>query len=322
VSEAGPERGQEPDPTRDERGRRPRLLVLFPGALGDLLCCWPALDALRRSLGAALTLAAREPWFAALPEHACTTLSIDRREFADLFASDTPHPATGELLAGYDRIESWTGYGDEQFATRLREVSGAAVTVHPFRALRAGEHAMDYYARCAAVTPAVEPLPVRSESAQWAAALWDRHSLGSNVLTIHPGSGSQRKNWEGAAAVAAAWRRDGNAVIVVGGPSESAAELQISGAFVVRDEPLDRIAALLARTHRYLGNDSGISHLAGLVGAHGIAAFGDTDPDAWRPRGTGIRVLRAATRCRQCGSDRFCTHRLSVDDVLAALRDA
>lgn len=320
MSEAGRERGQEPDAT-GEPGRKPRLLALFPGALGDLLCCWPALDVLRRSLGATLTLAAHEPWFAALPEHACAALSIDRREFADLFASDTPHPSTRELLAGYDRIESWTGYGDAQFATRLREVSGAAVTIHPFRALGAGEHATDYYARCVGVTPAVELLPVPSQAARWAAALWDRHSLGSNVLTIHPGSGSQRKNWEGAAAVAATWRHNGTAVIVVGGPSESAAALQIPGAFVVRDEPLDRIAALLARTHRYLGNDSGISHLAGLVGAHGIAVFGNTDPDAWRPRGAGIRVLRAATRCPQCESERICTHRLSVDDVLAALRD-
>ncbi|MFN8640815.1 MAG: glycosyltransferase family 9 protein [Candidatus Binatia bacterium] len=71
---------------------------------------------------------------------------------------------------------------------------------------------------------------------------------------------------------------------------------------VVAGEPLARVAALLARAHRYLGNDSGISHLAGLVGARAVVIFGDTDPAVWAPAGATVRVLRAALPCAACGA--------------------
>ena len=57
----------------------------------------------------------------------------------------------------------------------------------------------------------------------------------------------------------------------------------------------------------------------GGIGARGVAVFGPTDPLQWRPLGEGIRVLHAPQPCRRCGADRFCTHRLAVADVVAAL---
>jgi hypothetical protein len=300
--------------------RRQRILALFPGALGDLLCCWPALTGWRQAMGTALTLAAREAWFDALPQDACARLSIERREIADLFGSAPLHASTRALFAGFARIESWTGHGDENFVRRLRDASDAAVAVHPFRALRSGEHASDYYARCLGVAPCLVRLPVRRAAAEWASAVWDRHHLGDDVLAIHPGSGSARKNWTGTGEVAARWRQAGSTVIVVSGPAEGDGAPAASGDLVVHCEPLDRVAALLARASRYLGNDSGVSHLAGLVGARGVSVFGPSDPVAWRPLGGGIRVLHAPRACARCGVDRLCVHRVPVDEVLAALR--
>jgi len=298
----------------------PAVLALFPGALGDLLCCWPALAGLRQATGARLTLAARTAWFDALPEDAVTPLSIDRREIADLFGEGPLHDATRSLFAGFSRIESWTGHDDAHFAQRLAEASGGAVAVHPFRALLPGEHAAQYYARCLDVAAVAQRLPVRRGAAQWADALWRRHGLGADALVIHPGSGSARKNWQGMAEVATAWRAGGAPVIALSGPAEDQRPSMLPNDVVVRGERLDRVAALLARTPRYLGNDSGISHLAGLMGARGLALFGPTDPRAWRPLGDGIRALHAPTVCPRCGTDRFCTDRLSVGEVLEALR--
>lgn len=296
-----------------------RLIALFPGALGDLLCCWPALRGLRRDTGAALTLVAQPAWFAALPGGALTARSIDRREIADLFGSGPLRDDTRALFAGCSRVESWTGHGDDNFARRLAEASGTAVAVHPFRAFRPGEHASHYYARCAGVAAAAQRLPVRRRAAEWADALWTRHALDRDALVVHAGSGSARKNWEGMAEVAAAWRASGGRVIALIGPAERE-PAGVPHDLAVRGEPLDRIAAVLARGGRYLGNDSGISHLAGLVGARGIATFGASDPDVWRPLGGGVRVLHAPEACADCGAERFCTHRLAVADVLAALR--
>jgi ADP-heptose:LPS heptosyltransferase len=44
----------------------------------------------------------------------------------------------------------------------------------------------------------------------------------------------------------------------------------------------------------YIGNDSGISHLAAAAGAPVVALFGPTDPAVWAPRGPRVRILAAA----------------------------
>jgi len=51
------------------------------------------------------------------------------------------------------------------------------------------------------------------------------------------------------------------------------------------------VAALLSVADLYLGNDSGISHLAAAVGAFGVALFGPTDPRSWRPLSQRMRAM-------------------------------
>src|SRR5579862_6745708 len=297
-----------------------RTLALFPGGLGDLLCCWPALRELCRTSGTALTLGAREAWFAALPAGALTPLSIDRREIADLFGSGALADTTRSLLGGFARVESWTGAADENFSLRLAAASGGSVRAHPFRDFAPGEHAVDYYARCLDVVPAAERLTVRGQAADWAAQWWRDRRLGSRAIAIHAGSGSARKNWQGMAAVSAGWRAAGGHVIDIAGPAEMEREAAIPHDALLRNEPLDRVAAVLAHAAGYLGNDSGISHLAAMVGARTVALFGPSDPRQWQPRGAAVHVFHAPQPCRRCGPARFCTHRLSVDEVLQTLR--
>jgi ADP-heptose:LPS heptosyltransferase len=44
----------------------------------------------------------------------------------------------------------------------------------------------------------------------------------------------------------------------------------------------------------YIGNDSGITHLAAAVGTPVLALFGPTNPEVWAPRGPHVRVGRWA----------------------------
>jgi ADP-heptose:LPS heptosyltransferase len=53
------------------------------------------------------------------------------------------------------------------------------------------------------------------------------------------------------------------------------------------------LGAVLARAGVYVGNDSGVSHLAAAWGARVLALFGPTDPAQWAPVGPRVRVLRA-----------------------------
>lgn len=301
----------------------PRTLVLFPGALGDLLCCWPGLQGLALA-GESVTLCARPDWIAALPaDGVAARVSIDRREIAELFASGPLTAAPAALLGGHRRIISFAGAGDARFAERLAEVAGAVPAIHPLRGMRSSEHASEYFARCLASTPGPAHLPVGADAHAWCDELWRTHRLGSHVLVVHAGSGARRKIWEGAAAVAATWMHNGGQVITLSGPAESGQPTSGAQATLsLRHVALPLVAAVLRRSARFLGNDSGISHLAGLVGARGVAVFGPSDPGAWRPLGGGVDVLCAPASCARCGPERLCTHRVPVDAVLTALAHA
>jgi ADP-heptose:LPS heptosyltransferase len=80
---------------------------------------------------------------------------------------------------------------------------------------------------------------------------------------------------------------------MIAGPADDvpAAKLAAAGYPVARPPDLLALAALLARVDVYLGNDSGVSHLAAALGVPTVAIFGPTDPRIWAPRGPRVTVL-------------------------------
>jgi ADP-heptose:LPS heptosyltransferase len=112
------------------------------------------------------------------------------------------------------------------------------------------------------------------------------------LLVIHPGAGARRKCWarSGFETLAARWRRDGGGVVELVGPAESASR-RLAFSDRTGSGDLPEVAALLASCDAFLGNDSGVSHLAGAVGARGVAVFGATNPDRWRPISPAILAV-------------------------------
>jgi ADP-heptose:LPS heptosyltransferase len=55
--------------------------------------------------------------------------------------------------------------------------------------------------------------------------------------------------------------------------------------------PLLEVAARLKNCSTYLGNDSGVTHLAAMLGVPTIALFGPSNPHMWRPVGPWVQVL-------------------------------
>ena len=52
------------------------------------------------------------------------------------------------------------------------------------------------------------------------------------------------------------------------------------------------LAAFLSECRLFIGSDSGVSHLAALVGIPTIVMFGPTDPGFWAPRGPNVHILK------------------------------
>jgi len=85
-----------------------------------------------------------------------------------------------------------------------------------------------------------------------------------------------------------------------------------------RNLNLAQVAALLCRADLYLGNDSGITHLAAAVGAPTVALFGPSDPRRWAPRGPTVRLLSLDVACSPCDLDvmKSCPHRKCLTEFL------
>src|SRR5215831_4701719 len=108
-----------------------------------------------------------------------------------------------------------------------------------------------------------------------------------DFAVIHPFASSPAKRWplESFHAVA---KRLGTPVLWCAGPEEP-----LEGA--VRFEDLYQLACWLSRARVYIGNDSGIAHLAAAVGTPVVSIFVATDPAIWAPRGNNVAVLMNPT---------------------------
>ncbi len=121
-----------------------------------------------------------------------------------------------------------------------------------------------------------------------------------HFVIIHPGSGGLRKCWPVSSFVKLIdhLRTNGFPVALLLGPVEwerfHDADLRRlrSAAPVVENCSLHEAAALIAGSARFIGNDSGMAHLAAALGAQTVTIFGPTDPRLWRPLGEHVVVSR------------------------------
>ncbi len=189
-------------------------------------------------------------------------------------------------LRGFDSIISWYGANRPEFR--------AAVQTLPFQFNAAippddcGMHAADYYAsQVGCPTPAIPRIDCPRTDGAFA--------------VIHPFSGSSKKCWPLERYQELAHRFP-LPVHWCAGPEE-----QMPNA--VRFDNLYDLACWLATARLYIGNDSGITHLAAAVGTPVIALFGPTDPKIWAPRGDHVRVIANSTMAA-----------ISVEEVASMIR--
>lgn len=119
------------------------------------------------------------------------------------------------------------------------------------------------------------------------------------LVVIHPGSGALRKCWHMSNYLAVAQKllAAGKTVLFLLGPAESekfspATIKKFSNvAQCLKHLPFTQVVRLLSCTNVFIGNDSGITHLAAMLGVRTIAVFGPTNPDIYRPLGKDVSVV-------------------------------
>ncbi len=247
-----------------------RRLIIRPGGIGDFIVSLPALECLAAEYLEVWTASAIVP----LARFAQRSRSIASTGL-DLLGVTEPPPRLMEELGAFDSIVSWYGTNRDEFRTA---VAGFPVTFFPALPRDTSMHAADFYldqvrtmTRCAS-----DGIPrIRCEDHR------------ENFAVIHPFSGSPRKNWPIAKFRALASRLECTMPVRwCSGPDDPPLP------DAVRIDDLYELACWLARSRLYIGNDSGITHLAAAAGAPVFALFGPTDPGVWGPRGPNVRIGR------------------------------
>jgi hypothetical protein len=238
-------------------------LIIRPGAIGDCIVSIPALQHLRSDY--------TEVWLAR--QNVPLIHFADRvRPIAgtglDLVGFEDLQDLALRELSQFDSIVSWYGAGRPPFR---EAVAHLPFIFHPALPPDASCHAVDFYMRQVGGGDGAVPQVVCTRDK-------------ADYVAIHPFSGNKSKNWplENFQSLARSLDRP---VEFCAGPEET-----LNGAR--RFDSLADVARWLAAARVYIGNDSGISHLAAAVGTPVVAIFRKTDPAVWAPRGPSVIVLR------------------------------
>jgi len=286
-----------------------RILMIRGGAIGDFILTLPALKALRDARPQEHIEILGYKHIAVLAEkrfYAQAVRSIEYGPLARFFARNSELPVElADYFASFDLIVSYLYDPDGIFETNLRRCGVQNLICGPARIVENAGHAARQLARPVEqlgikVVDLTERIFPSIEDREFA-----REFLGSMphpLIAIHPGSGSQAKNWPLANWIGlfspGSRSADLERLVVISGEADEAQTDQLDREWKNRDVrfaknlPLPRLAAVLERSI-FIGHDSGISHLAAAVGANCILLFASTDPDVWAPKNDNVQILRA-----------------------------
>jgi len=281
---------------------RGKILVIRGGAIGDFILTLPVLAALRRQFPETHVEVLGYPHIAQLAIAgglADAVRSIEARALAGFFARGGPlEEKLAEYFSGFALIISYLYDPDLIFQENVARASAAqfiAGTHRPDETL--DEHATEVF---------LKPL---ERLAIFDADLLPRLTLAKTTegislerrwLALHPGSGSEKKNWPeqrwGQLIAHFALLPDLN-LLLVGGEAEGARLQRLATALpagrfqLAQSLPLVELAGRLKGCVGFIGHDSGITHLAAALGVASVVLWGGTRQSVWRPRHDHVSII-------------------------------
>lgn len=326
------------------------MLVIHQGALGDFILALPVLKALRKAFPWARVAIMGYPRILQLAEgrfYAEEVFSIDQKGMATFFVREgfLDH----SLVQFFSRFELIVLFGKDAegpLIKNLRRVCpGRVLHINSFPNWDEGVHLTDYLlkqlARYGIPFSETNPkLHLTDEDRQWGKRFWQERGVSpvqrSEAIVLHPGSGSRKKVWP-LKNLFVLFRHLQNRFrtkfLIVLGPAEGP---EVQQAFEEMDPfhlvlakglSLLELASVMEGCRLFIGNDSGVSHMAAALGVPTIAIFGPTDQRVWAPRGEKVEIVRKNIPCSPCAEERFflckelqCLNQIEVNEVLKSLR--
>jgi len=306
-----------------------RAVILQPGALGDCLLTLPLVRLLKEALDlGGVDLVGHAEYIGILPERTCvdSIRSIDTAELHRLFTAPAGFDLADRdplihLFADYSWIITFLGEPGSDFEQNLIFTANcsrsAEVITLPLKPPEgSGQHIAAFYLRQFAdqsglsLDPAGIPekevwVRVREADRDRGVELLEQAGvdLSRRLVVLHPGSGGVQKCWhlDNFLRVAQALRDREFEVLFLLGPAEverlrPSEKVQLhAAAKCAAHLALTQVIGLLSGADAFIGNDSGVTHLAAGMGLRTVALFGPTDPAVYRPLGRAVTVLQDPT---------------------------
>ncbi len=326
------------------------MLIIHQGALGDFILALPVLETLRRTSDNSKIHIMGYPRILELVEnrfYADRIFSIDQRGMATFFVKDGSFdPMLSQFFKEFDFLVIFGKDSESTFIKNLRKVSeGRILHVNSFppwgERIHLTDHLLRELSRYGFKSFSSKPrIFLNNEDRQWAERFWKANGIDykgeMEFIAIHPGSGSKKKVWpldkflNISKYIEEHLRKR---LLLIIGPAEGG-EIQrlferkgFNNLIIAKGLSLLQLASVIEGCKLYIGNDSGISHLASALGIPTIAIFGPTDPKVWSPRGENVSVIKKEIPCSPCPEERFlqckdpiCLKGIEEEEVINAIK--
>ncbi|PYT02851.1 MAG: hypothetical protein DMF65_05515 [Acidobacteria bacterium] len=331
-----------------------RVLVVRLRSIGDTVLATPSLHALRRFLPGARIDVLLEDWVAPLLEGSpdvdrvvtvrrrskSSRLQVARRLRAENYdvVYNLHGGSTAALLTRATGARHRVGYADYSYASLHNHAAPPSSKLWG----REKTHSVEQQLALLGWTgvpvtdrPATRLAVTHAASASVARRLRDAGvEEGSAFALIHPAAAFDTKTWaaEKFARVVEHLAACGISAVAVAAPGEEKIIREVrahSSAPLVgfADLALPELTALAARASLFVGNDSGVAHIAAAVRVPQVVVFGSSNVAHWRPWSlVAAEVVREEMPCAPCPGytcSEFdapeCIRRVTVERVTASV---
>ncbi|HEX8772124.1 MAG TPA: glycosyltransferase family 9 protein [Pyrinomonadaceae bacterium] len=332
-----------------------RVLVVRLRSIGDTVLATPALHALRRHLPHARIDVLLEDWVAPVLDgfsEVDNVITIERgastfaraRTARELRAArydvafNLHGGTTATLLTRGSGARHRVGYMDYQYGRLHNHTVPSPVELWG----RTSVHSVEQQLGLLGWTgvPVSDGPPTRLAVTEAAALSVDARLRGAGLeesaplALIHPAAAFATKQWAARnfARVVENLRERGINSVAVAGPNEAAVLGELRRETSVRidaftDLSLPEVTALAARSTLFVGNDSGIAHMAAAVRTPAVVVFGSSNLTHWRPWASApAETVREELPCQPCPGytcaefdQPECIRRVTVERVIQAI---